>query len=102
MCGPSRGAMHSSKYDLSGVGPASRIGSPASRAASIARCGAFSRTRRPDPTTGPPPGPYDQAAVSTPLRIGVLATTCDHACAVDLLTAVNDEPAAEIAIADSS
>jgi len=75
---------------------------PAARAASMATCGAFSRTSRPDQTAGPPPGPSCQVSTSTPFSTVSLATTCDHASAVRRLTAVNDEAPGAVVIADSS
>ena len=73
-----------------GPPPANRSSRPASTAASIARCGPFSATRRPNHTSGPPPGPGVQRSRSMPLwTTPTFPTDGRHARAVCSLTATN-------------
>src|SRR4051794_35978470 len=64
--------------------------------------GAFSRTRRPLHTAGPPPGPGTKASTSTPFGITAAATVPRHARAIARLTATKVLASPANATADSS
>ena len=99
---PSRGAISASKYAASLTGPTRASRRPAIRAASIARCGAFSGVIRPTQARRPSsaPGPRTKRDSSTPF-----ATTCrvsvDHCAARAFDTATNRD-AGEARAAPSS
>lgn len=90
-----------STYSRSWTGPASTRGTPAARHASIASCGAFSGTNRPDQTAGPPPSPDLHRVRSRPLRTTTLDRQCDHERRTCSLTATKDDRGPVTASVDS-